>query len=407
MSSSSNPYPYLLHSVEAENVRASYAPFDSVDFNLNFENRSIICGSIRLEGNIQVLQATGSARLVGINERVNNDHRIGCHSYCHSFQTSIQNVGNVENIVEYPRMVATLDNGRLSDNDLCSAKYVCEGRSPDIKIQQAIIQDRVPSDKGGGPAGTSQFQHRGTGAATTTVFTSIVAGGDVVDPDFSIKPRIALNNIVGPNALLNYSTSGQIRISTTLERDIIALQNQELAENFTYRMSNLRITFASVPAVPQQPIQMRSHLCLKNTINSNLSNTSSKVPAVADSVFISFLQQSRESAKQFNNTNLEKLPSLDVVRFMFNDSTSKYISYEIKKVSEMVMEGIKAVNKSSPNQSGVTVAKLDASKSFMIGLDMGAPVNLANQKFNVQIESAATTNVPFLMFAYFSSLISL
>ena len=405
--SSSNPYPYLLHSVEAENVRASYGPFDSVDFNLNFENRSIICGSIRLEGNIQVLQANGTTALLGINERVSNDHRIGVHSYLHSFQTSLQNVGNVENIVEYPRMVATMDNGRLSDNDLCSAKYVCEGRSPDIKIQQAIIQDRVPSDKGGGAAGVTQFQHRGSGTATTAAFTTIVTGGDTVVPDFSIKPRIALNNIVSPNALLNYSTSGQIRISTTLERDIIALQNQEVTENFTFRMSNLRITFASVPAVPQQPIQMRSHLCLKNTINSNLSNTSSKVPAVADSVFISFLQQTRESAKQFNNTNLEKLPSLDVVRFMFNDSTSKYISYEIKKISEMVMEGIKAVNKSSPHQSAVTLAKLEASKSFMIGLDMGVPINLATQKFNVQIESAATVNVPFLMFAYFSSLISL
>jgi len=404
---SSNPYPYLLHSVEAENVRASYGPFDSVDFNLNFENRSIICGSIRLEGNVRVLAADGTTALLGINERVSNDHRIGVHSYLHSFQTSLQNVGNIENIVEYPRMVATLDNGRLSDNDLCSAKYVCEGRSPDIKIQQAIIQDRVPSDKGGGAAGVTQVQHRGSGTATTTAFTTIVTGGDTVIPDFSIKPRIALNNIVSPNALLNYSTSGQIRISTTLERDLIALQNQEVTDNYTYRLSNLRITFASVPAVKQQPIQMRSHLCLKNTINSNLSNTSSKVPAIADSVFISFLQQGRESAKQFNNTNLEKLPSLDVVRFMFNDSTSKYISYEIKKVSEMVMEGIKAVNKSSPNQSGVTMSKLEASKSFMIGLDMGAPINLANQKFNVQIESAATTNVPFLMFAYFSSILSL
>ena len=316
-------------------------------------------------------------------------------------------MGNVENIVEYPRMVATMDNGRLSDNDLCSAKYVCEGRSPDIRIQKALVQDRTPADKGGGATGTSQFQHRGSGFGSLAANTTTSVLGDTVIPDFSIKPRIALNNIVGPNSLLNYSTSGQIRISTTLERGQIALQNQEIAGDFSYRMSNLRITFASVPAVPQQPIQMRSHLCLKNTINSNLSNTSSKVPAVADSVFISFLQQDRESAKQFKNTNLEKLPSLDVIRFMFNDSTSKYISYEIKKVSEMVMEGIKAVNKSSPNQSAVTIAKLDASKSFMIGLDMGAPVNLANQKFNVQIESAATTTVPFLMFAYFSSLISL
>tara|TARA_R110000803_G_scaffold14135_9_gene39414 strand:- start:1067 stop:2014 length:948 start_codon:yes stop_codon:yes gene_type:complete len=314
----------------------------------------------------------------------------------------MQNIGNVENIVEYPRMVATVDNGRLSDNDLCSAKYVCEGRSPDIKVQRSIVQDRVPADKGGGATGTTQFQHRGSGFQTNAGKTLV----DVVVPDFSIKPKIALNNVVSPNALLNYATSGQIRISTTLERDIMALQNMELTDTYTYSMKNLRITFASVPAVTQQPVQMRSHLCLKSTINSNLSNTSSKVPAIVDSVFISFLKQDRENKKQFNNTSLEKIPSLDVVRFMFNDSTSKYISYEIKKVSEMVMEGIKAVNKANPSQSAVTLSKLDASKSFMIGLDMGAPINLANQKFNVQIESGATSTTQFLMFAYFSSLLS-
>ncbi len=402
--SSSNPYPYLLHSVEAENVRDSYVPFDTVDFNLNFENRAIILGSIRLEGNVSVVQ-TPDVRLKGINERVSNDHRIGVHSYFHSFQSQMQNIGNVENIVEYPRMVATMDNGRLSDNDLCSAKYVCEGRSPDIKVQRSIVQDRVPVDKGGGPTGTSQFEHRGSGFQTNADKT-LTTGGDIVVPDFSIKPKIALNNVVSPNALLNYATSGQIRISTTLERDIMALQNMELTDTYTYSMKNLRITFASVPAVTQQPVQMRSHLCLKSTINSNLSNTSSKVPAIVDSVFISFLKQDRENKKQFNNTSLEKIPSLDVVRFMFNDSTSKYISYEIKKVSEMVMEGIKAVNKANPSQSAVTLSKLDASKSFMIGLDMGAPINLANQKFNVQIESGATSTTQFLMFAYFSSLLS-
>lgn len=403
MSSSSNPYPYLLHSVECENVRTSYAPFDTVDFNLNFENRSLICGSIRLEGNIHVTAPDGSTSLLGINEAVSNDHRIGCHGYLHSFQTTLQNAGNIENIVEYPRMVATLDNGSLTDNDLCSAKYVCEGRSPDIKIQRSIVQNRVPVDKGGGPVGTSQFEHRGSGFQTNDDKSAV----DEVIPDFSIKPKIALNNVVSGNALLNYGTSGQIRISTTLERDILALQNQELTDSYTYRMSNLRVTFASVPAVKQSPIQMRSHLCLKSTINSNLSNVSSKVPAVADSVFISFLRQDRESKKQFCNTNLEKIPSLDVVRFMFNDSTSKYISYEIKKVPEMIMEGIKAVNKASPNQSGVTMAKLDASKSFMIGLDMGAPIDLSNQKFNIQIESGASTTTQFLMFAYFSSILSL
>ena len=150
---------------------------------------------------------------------------------------------------------------------------------------------------------------------------------------------------------------------------------------------------------------MRSHICLKSTINSALANVSSKVPAIADSVVISFLTQAREVANQFNNTELEKLPSVTKVRYMFNDSTNKYISYELKHITEMIYEGIKAMNK----QNEKTMARPDllaANKSFMIGLDFSQPIDLSKQKFNLQIENSQAIN-PMLMFAYYSSIISL
>jgi len=404
--SSQSPYPYLLHSVEADNVRTSYSPFDTLDFSLNFENRAMIAGSVRIEGNYRILESDGTTPLTGEDDKVCTDNRIGSHSFFHSIQTTVQNVGNIENIVEYPRMVATVDNGRLTDNDLLTASMVCENRSPDIKIQRALAQDRCPADKGGGTTGNGKTQHLGSGYDASTNMTVI----ERVSPDFSIKPKIAINNVISDNALLNYSTSGQIRLSLNLERDLIVLQNNTKKaddKNYTYRLYNVRVTFASVPQVPKQnPIQMRSHLCLKSTIASNMANVSSKVPAVCDSVFISFLAQDRESSRLFKNTELEKIPSLNKVRYMFNDSTNKYVSYELKKLKEMMYQGILAVNKSNPSRNATTMAKLDASKSFMLGLDFGNMVDLTNQKFNIQIESE-NNNVPFLMFSYYSSIISL
>jgi len=402
---SKNPFPYLLHSAEADNVRLSYAPFDTIDFSLNFDQRALICGSVRLEGNYQILESDGTTPLTGSDDKVVFDHRIGNHAMIHGIQTVVQNIGNIENIIEYPRMVATVDNGRLCDNDLLSAQYVCENRSPDVKIQRALAQDRCPSDKGGGTDATTITSHRGS---SYDAFGNMTKHERVV-PDFSLKPRIAINNVITPNALLNYTTSGQIRVSLNLERDLIALQNntpKASNKNYTYRLSNLRMTFATVPAVPtQQPISMRSHLCLKSTINSNMANVSSKVPAICDSVFISFLPQNRESSRLFKNTELEKIPSLNKVRYMFNDSTNKFISYELKHVKEMVYQGILAVNKSNPSKNATSMAKLDASKSFMIGLDFQDMVDLTNQKFNIQIESEAN-NTPFLMYSYYSSIIS-
>ena len=403
---SQSPYPYLLHSVEADNVRLSYSPFDTVDFSLNFENRAMIAGSVRIEGNYRITESDGTTALTGEDDKVCVDHRIGSHAFFHSMQTVVQNVGNIENIVEYPRLVATVDNGRLSDNDLMSASMVCENRSPDRKIQRALAQDKCPADKGGGATGNTKAQHLGSGYDASTNLTQV----ERVLPDFSIKPKIAVNNVIGQNALLNYSTSGQIRISLNLERDLIVLQNNTKkadAKNYTYTLSNVRVTFASVPELPKQlPIQMRSHLCLKSTINSNLANVSSKVPAIVDSVFISFLPQGRESSRLFNNTELEKIPSLNKVLFSFNDSTNKYISYELKKLKEIIYQGILAVNKSNPSKNATSMAKLDASKSFIMGLDLGNPIDLSNQKFNIQIESE-TNNVPFLMFSYYSSILSL
>tara|TARA_R110000796_G_scaffold225859_1_gene342302 strand:- start:156 stop:1349 length:1194 start_codon:yes stop_codon:yes gene_type:complete len=397
--------------VEADNVRSSYNPFDTLDFSLNFENRALIAGSVRIEGNYRILESDGTTPLSGEDDKVCVDNRIGSHAFFHSMQTVLQGnngagIGNVENIVEYPRMVSTIDNGRLSDNDLLSASMVCENRSPDIKIQRALAQDKCPADKGGGATGTGKTQHLGSGYDASTNLTKL----ERVHPDFSIKPKIAINNVISQNALLNYSTSGQVRISLNLERDLIVLQNntpESASKNYTYRLYNVRVTFASVPQIPKQlPIQMRSHLCLKSTINSNMANVSSKVPAIVDSVFISFLPQARESSRLFKNTELEKIPSLNKVLYSFNDSTNKYVSFELKKLKEIMYYGIKAVNKSNPSKNATSMAKLDASKSFMMGLDLGQPIDLSNQKFNVQIESEAS-NVPFLMFSYYSSILSL
>tara|TARA_R110001592_G_scaffold1469_3_gene8798 strand:+ start:1801 stop:2991 length:1191 start_codon:yes stop_codon:yes gene_type:complete len=390
---------YQIHSVEASNVRDSYVEFDTVDFDLDFEGRAMVCGSVRLNFEYRILNGTTE---LGGNENIYFDGKIGGNAFFSSYNTSFQNVGLVENLVEAPRYHAMVANGSLAQDDLLSAQYVCEARSPDKQIQRQNSQMRLPADVGGGAAGTNINQHNGSGA----VALGALRLGDLVKPDCSIKPLIAVNNIVGANKLMNYSTSGQVRLTVNLERNNVALYGEAVAAGTNFELTNMRVSFASVPEPSVQlPLQMKAHLCLKSTINSSLANVSSKVPAIADGVSISFLTQTREVSGTFKNTELEKLPSVSKIRYMFNDSTSKYISYELKRIPDMIHEGIKQMNKGN-GKNMCRADLLNANKSFLLGLDFGENIDLSKSKFNVSIENDQPIS-PILMYAYYSSLISL
>ena len=225
-------------------------------------------------------------------------------------------------------------------------------------------------------------------------------------PDFSIKPHICFNSPVGGNRLLNYSTTGTIRVSLNLARVAEALYGEDLLTTSNYVLTNVRLAYTSVPEPPaQMPISLRTNMCLKSSLNSQLSNTSNRVPAVCDSVSLSFNQLSRENHINHNNTALEMPPNVTRLQYMFNDSTSKYIAYELKQNPEIIAEGLKALSVGTMSNN-VRLDTLSANKAYIAGLSFGAPTDLSQQKFNIQIESGISNTNPYQMYAYFSSVMS-
>ena len=146
-------------------------------------------------------------------------------------------------------------------------------------------------------------------------------------------------------------------------------------------------------------------MCLKSNLNSELSNHSSRVPAICDSMSASFISLDREVSQFHKNTTLEKPPNVSNVKFMFNDSTSSYITYELRNNLEILDEGIKSLSKGS--HSSVRPDLLSANESYIIGLDFGEPIDLSKQKFNIQIQSEVTSTNSMLMFQYYHSLVSI
>ena len=427
-------YPYLYHSTECDAVNpAGYREFDTLDFSLDYSGRALVCGTIRVEGEVRCLNGpspTGTDWLC--DDRIACDHMVGAHSFFQSVVSTTLQQGVIENVTNLPRLVAMKTRATETANDMNNSKYVCELRSSDKKIQEKLLKRRCPVDYGGGTASNSNQEdegtsHNGAGEVETAPsqpapqtpaggLTDVLTGAGAFSltatprlyplPDFSIKPHICFNNPVGGNRLLNYSTTGTIRLSLNLARVAEALYGEDLVADSDYVLTNVRVCYTSVPEPPaQMPISLRTNMCLKSALNSQLSNTSNRVPAVCDSVSMSFNQLSRENHVNHNNTALEMPPNVSRLQYMFNDSTSKYISYELKQNPEILAEGLKALSVGTMSND-VRLDTLSANKSYIAGLSFGAPTDLSQQKFNIQIESGISNTNPYQMYSYFSSVMS-
>ena len=398
---------YRYHSVECENIKGDgYQQNENVDFNLNFTNRAIVCGSVRLEGEVEIYPTGTGAGLGPGTARIAVDHMIGAHSFVHSCVTSFQNQGIVENATELPRYAKMVTCGTARDQDMMDGKYVCELRSPDRIIQERVLYPRVVSDYGGGGINDGDANHNGTGFIDPVSNIVIANGANLItNPDFSIKPVIGLNSVVSGANTINYSTSGEIKLSFNLARNLEALYGIDVLGTTVYVLKNLEVCYTSVPESATQPqVSLKTSLCLKSNMNSQLSNHSARVPAICSAVSMSFVRLNREISARHMNTALEKPTNIINVKYMFNDSTSSYVTYELKNRPEILHYGVKAL--SAGSHHNIRSDLLSANESFIAGLEFGELIDLKNQKFNIQIDTQISSDDPFLMFQYYHSVIS-
>jgi hypothetical protein len=150
------------------------------------------------------------------------------------------------------------------------------------------------------------------------------------------------------------------------------------------------------------PVEMRTTLCIKSSLTSANANLASKVPAVCDSVAISYLPHSREYTANYSNTELSNPPDITRLSFLFNDATNKFITFSITDRDEMIKRGLEGL--SSGRSNDINLNKLASNDGVIHGLNWGQFIDLSNQKFNFNIESSISNASPYHVFMYFSSL---
>lgn len=364
-------------SIQPESVKDTYTEYDTLDYVITAPGRALVGGSLRFDvDNLRVQQAGADLT----TEDIKIDPLVGGHAFIESMTTDLRAQGQVENVTEYARWAAMVSKATNSRDDMYNASRQCELKCADERIMTRWLRG-VPAD------GNTPLN---------------------LDNDFSIRLHNLLNNIVSDQKNLSMSrVGGQIRVSIRLARVANALFGNDVDATTTYTLSGCRLSFQTVPdMVPEdQEYVMRSVVSLKQNINSSFVNIASKVPAVATGVSAAFLEQSREGAFNYNNQALEVIPNQTELQFLFNDSQNNAIAYVINDRAEVMQRFVDSMR--SAGHDAARLSLLNANQSYGVGLRFGESIDLRGQKFNMQLQSGASSNKPYQVYMYFHSLVQL
>jgi len=364
----------IYHSVEVENVKDFYTEYDTLDFSLNYENRSMLLNSVRIEGDLRVLD---SANNLSATDDIRLDKMNGAHNFFESFTIDTQNQGLIDSVQDYPRIVSMRRNAQYCNSDMLNSEFVCEMATGSEALSRDLLKGIVNKVSADAPLVNN-------------------------DNDFSIKPHFCLNNASG-NTMLSYAKTGSIRISTHLNRNANALFGTGMTGNITYRLKNVRVVFTSVPdSGDMSPTILRSVASLKQAVGSSFMNISSKVPAVVDAVSCSFITQANESELMYNNNAQERPPSITDLQFIFQDSTNSYVTYQIRDDAEIIDRYLESFGKTGYNNA--SLVNLKANSAYGIGLSFGEFIDLSNKKFNVQLQSGISSLNPYVIYLFFHTI---
>ena len=359
----------LYHQSEPVSTQSQYTQFNSVDLLISVgEGRSLVENSVRICADLDILSAAG---VVSTSHRT-FDRNCGGHAFFSNMSVSTQNQGLLENSQNYPRMVAQDSIASLNEMDMLDSKHQCELKATNQAISTDYSQGFNP---------------------TLTTGTAVPKSAD-----FSIKPLICLNKA---DRDLPFDKTGIITISANLARDMDAVFGQAQDVNTSYQLKNLKVTFKSIPD-PKSPAPINMSIVhnVKSNILSGTATISVNVPAVCKAVAMNFIPVSHDSVQVFNSYKLENLKGFNEVQFLMNDSiTNSQITYVLSDYTEILQRFIDAVEDTSHNQ--VSIDKFRANGGWGMGLKFDDPIDLSQNRFTAQIQSAVDNIHPVNVYMYF------
>lgn len=361
----------VYHSVEPQNKRQVYNPLFNLDFNLDFQGRKLVAGSLRLEG--VLLREDPSAVM---------NSRLGAHALVDSLSVQIDNAGGlVEDIQDYGHYVLKKIIASRTDEELgYNASHLVALQSANQSTAKDVVQ-----------SGSSN-----NGANNLLQNTS----------DFSIKPYCILNNALAGSGSMNYSKTGMIKLTVRLADGNKALENQ-VQGNINYTLVDLRVCYMTeMEDDDTRPVMVEAIQTVKSTVEGNFTSLNASVVGAVRNVSVSFQDITKESNPLEDEYETFFLPNVERVEFLFNDATNSLITYNIDNNVEILDRFVESMNRGKRGHNSLGIINAKNNQAYGLGLDFGNYIPLDSNKIRVVIRSALSTTGPLNAYMCFKTMLS-
>ena len=357
--------------------KSEYYSQENVDFLLNLDNVKLVPGSIVIEGEVAVFPNRSTA-VAYSGEDIMYDAQTGFHALCRDITTEFQNVGVIENFMNYPRYVKMATVALTHDESLAvESVNAVEG-----KLMNA-------------------GQTRG-----------MLYGRSTADPyiPFSIKPLFCLNKA---NAPMSGAATGQVRVRVRLAPDEEFLYGTGFAIGTSgYIIKNLRMRYIVVPDDGQKgPVQMEVYQTFRSALDSNNQNISTFIPGLADAVHVSFIPQITEGTPQKNYLQLAVPPGIPplgsssdtytgghygIERLYYSvaDTDTAVVGFTLESREEIVHNALRSF-KAPADKYGSLIRHYnqeDASDCYLVGIPFGGLIDFSRVKFSMEVQSQCSND---------------
>jgi hypothetical protein len=370
------------------NDKTQYTEYDSVDFFLTGQNQKLICNNIYLLFDAQITGAT-------TNDYITMNNLVGSHGFIGSISFSTQMNGEVEFIEDYARYVSVSNQCSIHpDLTTFGSNLVCQNIAPSVDIERSLLQGIIDRDKAQGEAFPTQ-----TNPPTYNQYL-----------DAALKPHFGLNKMVG-DVELPFNKTGYIKITIRLPKNSFSMYGSDkVGTDVLYNLKNLRVMYNTIPDDNKHSAQypFKTVSSVRQSLTSNFSTISTLAPIVGTSFFVVFLPTVDENNNMKDSVALHKVPLLDEVQFLFNDSFNNTICYTLDNEQEIISNFVESVKQSYvEGVSNLNLQAMSRNEVFGLGMLLSSSVDFSKSKLTVNMKSGISNALPYNAYVFFQGFSSL
>lgn len=370
---------YAFSTAQPESKKSEYIAYDNIDFRFMDVGRKLVGGSCKFIFTGKALENSSLTKIVAY------DPMCGGHSFIDTITTSTSNLGQIESIRYYSKLVKSKAIATLSKEDLNNSHYAIERRVPDSRFSSNLFKGLV-----------ERYEDAGTGGSVSASNKPL---------DFCVRPYMALNSMIGDN-MVPFSVLGEVTISIVLPRDLDAIFGDASVGGATkFQLSDIQLIYQTIADDGSKApggYAFRTHTSLKSSLQSSFATINSTVPIVSDGFWGTMISQADEINPVVNSLSCQRPPKVSEVQYLVNDSLSTGYKYSLRSEEEILHNFVSAVAKASDIASGLKPNEIASNNAYGIGLSFNTLIDLSANKIGINITSGITNLTPYSLYLFFS-----